>query len=646
MGKKVTFLLWTALVLCLSVPVARGQSLWGYYPIQENDFNDYSGNNHHGTPVDGPATLPTAERGGWAVAFNAQPEKPSRINCGTDDPSAGGQLTVSAWVYWQGTNGNWQGIAGKSVSADDRRWVLQLRDSDGVIQWGGADTADLHIFASAGPVVDEWRHVVGTCDGANLRVYLNGEVVGEGPGGFQAGADAANVTLGFAEDRSDYDESFNGLLDDIYIFTRALSQDQVQKLATGVLPSFVNARAPDPADGSLTVAAPLLMWTAGDGAVRHNVYLGTTAELGEPQLVGPDLTTVGYVRTAPWEPNTVYYWRVDEIEADGTTIHTGDVWTFTAQALTAYHPDPNSGNPNVPLMPTLTWLPGQGAVQHHLYLSTNPSAVSTGAKAADKGLLTETSFPVPTPLQQAIPYYWRVDEVLLGDVVVAGPVWTFRTGVNVDDFESYTDEAGNSIFDVWVDGWSDNSNGGRVGYLDAPFCEQKMVHGGQQSMPFDYNNVAAPYYSEAVREFPMGETGAGYDIDTLVVYVHGRISNSPAPVYVGLQDAHGLTGFIENPDPNIVTFGKWTEWRVFMPQFMMTGVDLTAVRKMYLGVGDRNNPDPTPGGTGLVYIDDLRAIKTLTFDPSQFDPSMFDPSMFDPSQYDPNMIDPSQYMQP
>ena len=26
-------------------------------------------------------------------------------------------------------------------------------------------------------------------------------------------------------------------------------------------------------------------------------------------------------------PGATYYWRVDEVEADGTTIHTGDVWS-------------------------------------------------------------------------------------------------------------------------------------------------------------------------------------------------------------------------------------------------------------------------------------------------------------------------------
>jgi hypothetical protein len=39
------------------------------------------------------------------------------------------------------------------------------------------------------------------------------------------------------------------------------------------------------------------------------------------------------------------------------------------------------------------------------------------------------------------------------------------------------------------------------------------------------------------------------------------------------------------------------------------GVDLTAVLKMVIGVGDRN--DPQPGGTGLIYIDDIQVTNRM-----------------------------------
>ena len=39
---KAAVLVCLALVLCIGAPVALGQTLWGYYPINENDFKDYA----------------------------------------------------------------------------------------------------------------------------------------------------------------------------------------------------------------------------------------------------------------------------------------------------------------------------------------------------------------------------------------------------------------------------------------------------------------------------------------------------------------------------------------------------------------------------------------------------------------------------
>ncbi len=605
MSKQAVLLLCLGLLLCVGTQVTQGQTLWGYYPIHENDLKDYSGNEHHGTAVDGAATVLDGERE-WVLALNQEPEKPSRVNCGTDDPAAGGQLTVSAWVYWQGGNGNWQGIAGKSFSYDDRSWILQLRDTDGRIQWGGSDRLNLHIFADAAPAVGEWQHLVGTCDGTTSKVYINGEVVGEGPGGIQVGAAAANVTLGFGEDRSDYDESFNGRLDEIYILTRALSAAQVVDLAEGILPSFEKARDPDPADGATGVAMPLFRWTAGDGAFQHDVYLGTMPELGEAELVGPRSALPMFYYGLGLEPGETYYWRVDEIEKDGT-IHTGDVWSFTTQALTAYLPSPADGANEASPTTTLVWQPGQNAGKHHLYLSDDADAVTQGTADADKGELTETTF-TPDPLDPATVYYWRVDEIVApAGSIVTGPVWTFMTFLPVDNFDDYTDDEGSRIYETWIDGYTNGLSGSTVGYIEAPFAEQNIVHDGGQSMPLDYNNVNSPFYSEAERQFDPVQDWTVNGINTLVLYVRGRTINAPDQLYVALEDAsrHRAEVAIAEADKAVVTTTKWAVWRIPLAEF--AGVDPARIMKM--GIGLRSWDDQGPGGAGLVYIDDIRVIK-------------------------------------
>ncbi len=285
------------------------------------------------------------------------------------------------------------------------------------------------------------------------------------------------------------------------------------------------ASAPNPADGAMDVnpSMPLLRWTAGSTAALHNVYLGMTPELGPEQLVGPSYPNTTFYYTVGFQPATVYFWRVDEIDRDGVTIHTGDVWMFMTQALTAYHPSPADGANDAAPAPVLTWLPGQGATQHHVYFSDDQDAVSQAAAGADKGLLPrdETAF-TPGDLQGATTYFWRVDEVTLGGLQ-AGPVWSFTTWVTIDDFESYNDEEGKGtrIYETWIDGLT-NGTGSTVGYWDPPFAEQTIVHGGLQSMPLDYNNIIAPFYSEAERAFAPAEDWTANGVDTVTLHVRGR----------------------------------------------------------------------------------------------------------------------------
>ena len=101
------------------------------------------------------------------------------------------------------------------------------------------------------------------------------------------------------------------------------------------------------------------------------------------------------------------------------------------------------------------------------------------------------------------PYYWRIDEVQANGTITTGPVWSFSVAnfLIVDDMESYTDEVGSRIYEVWIDGWT-NDTGSVVGNLTAPFAERTIVHGGKQAMPMDYNNAKTPFYSEAEQTLP------------------------------------------------------------------------------------------------------------------------------------------------
>lgn len=82
---------------------------------------------------------------------------------------------------------------------------------------------------------------------------------------------------------------------------------------------------PSPADLATGVfLLPELSWADGGGADTYDVYFGTPGDLVQiaTAQAGLSITVLSVL-----EYNTVYNWRVDAINDEGTT--TGDVWSFT-----------------------------------------------------------------------------------------------------------------------------------------------------------------------------------------------------------------------------------------------------------------------------------------------------------------------------
>ncbi|MCL5281717.1 MAG: DUF1349 domain-containing protein, partial [Planctomycetes bacterium] len=78
-------------------------------------------------------------------------------------------------------------------------------------------------------------------------------------------------------------------------------------------------------------------------------------------------------------------------------------------------------------------------------------------------------------------------------------------------------------------------------------------------------------------------------------------ANDAAPLYVVVQDNAGKNKVVTHPDPAATTLAAWQQWRI--PLSDLSGVKLTAVKKLIIGVGDRTNPKPD--GAGKLFLDDI-----------------------------------------
>jgi hypothetical protein len=607
MYRHISFLTAALLLLSIAGQVMAQQDpdLLGWWKLDDGQGTiaaDSSGNGHNGTILNPNGGLGTAgsvwvndpERG-MVISFNGTDGTGACVTTTLTIP----KLTLQndfTWAFWAKQDNS-------QATNNDTILGNRYGGTASPLQFTKFTPTRFECYNDDGSYVNGvnynsipngvWVHHALVIHGASQTYYRDGvatltntmtKTLDANP--FYMGADAFSGVV----------EAWQGYLSDVRLYTRALTLAEISTM-TGL----VKARQPNPANGALGVAMPLLQWTPGGTALFHNVYLGTSPDLTDADLKAPRSLMAMYYYVQGFTPGATYYWRVDEIEKDGVTVHTGDVWTFTVQDVKAYHPGPADKANDASQSPTLTWMPGQSAVKHQVFFGDNLDAVTQGAADTDKGTLAlaETTF-APGALDGLTTYYWRVDEVLSSGTKT-GPVWSFTTYLSVDDFESYTDELGSAIFDTWIDGLTNGLSGSIVGNATAPFAEQGIVHGGLQSMPLDFNNVNSPFFSEAEREFAPTMDWTANGADTLVLFVRGTPGNKPAPLYIAVEDSAKKNATVVYPDSAIVGASKWTEWKIPLSSF--AGVNLAKVKVLFIGVGDKKAP--AAGGAGRIYIDDI-----------------------------------------
>jgi len=367
---------------------------------------------------------------------------------------------------------------------------------------------------------------------------------------------------------------------------------------------------PDPADGAESVDPNdvILSWTPGFGAVLHTAYFGDHYDDVNNAAGGTPLGSATY-NPGPLEVEKVYYWRVDEFDAAET--HKGDIWFFTTPGAVG-NPHPAYKETDVGMNAILSWTPADSAASHELYFGMDKDAVrsadatspeykgsiNVGVESHDPGLLEANT-----------KYYWRVDEVDAQGNTSTGPLWVFTTGafLLIDDFEGYTDDdaAGEAIWQTWIDGFGVADNGAQVGYLLPPYAEQTNVHGGAQSMPLIYTNEAGVTNSEASLTLtaPRDWTQAG--VADLSLWFRGGFANATEPLYVAAANSAGAPAIVANENADAAQTGIWTQWIIPLQALADQGLNLANVDKLAIGLGSKAGA-AGPGGTGTVYIDDIR----------------------------------------
>ncbi|MDP2897489.1 MAG: LamG-like jellyroll fold domain-containing protein, partial [bacterium] len=235
-------------VVCLTARVANADieaGLVGYWPL-DGDGNDASGNNLHGT-INGDVT-PVADREGNADSALHFPGASDSYVEIPDSPllQLTGAMTLAAWVYLDATNTNNARIFAKAGGGGARSWSLNIEASSGGVQNPatfqiGTDNGATNVSLNdLDPLpTDEWVHIAGVyIPGEAMEVYVNGVLKGRNTAGIPTSQFSTNSRSARIGNRNDCGNcGWLGNIDEVRIYERALSPDEIVQVMLGSLAS-------------------------------------------------------------------------------------------------------------------------------------------------------------------------------------------------------------------------------------------------------------------------------------------------------------------------------------------------------------------------------------------------------------------------
>ena len=239
----------------------------------------------------------------------------------------GGSLTTGSWftVGYSTANNGTLTMSGGTINAGSSLYI------------GRAGTGTLNM--TGGTINVTTGFAIAQVAGGVGDVFLDGGTISCGSFAMTSGG-AMDITTGTLIVNGDVTSTINGYITggqitgyggagtvNVSYNTPNAGKTTVTATGGGSPPSA--ATNPSPANSATGVATnATLSWSAGSGATSHDVYFGTDSTPDSTEFIGNQSGTTYNPGTLA--NSTTYYWRIDEVNASGTT--TGTVWSFTTVA--------------------------------------------------------------------------------------------------------------------------------------------------------------------------------------------------------------------------------------------------------------------------------------------------------------------------
>lgn len=158
------------------------------------------------------------------------------------------QVTVAGWIYLDGAVNQYATVISRQIGngfGQHYHLALTATQNPGLFI---TTTTSGQVDIVAGVVVPQqtWLHLAGTYDGTNSRLYLNGALVNTGVVSGPFASETDPVVVGGNGNGANFavSEQIPGQVDEVVLYRRALSADEIARIEQGALRSAVTG-SPD-----------------------------------------------------------------------------------------------------------------------------------------------------------------------------------------------------------------------------------------------------------------------------------------------------------------------------------------------------------------------------------------------------------------
>jgi hypothetical protein len=205
------------LVLCLDAANPKS------YPGSGTTWTDLSGRGNNGTLVNG---VGYSGSNLGSLSFDGVNDY---VECGnTSSLSAIGgttNITVSGWAFYTAYGGGGQPYSVITVKGNPWTWLLENPSNTFRfrITAGGSD---VNVADTSTHLLNTWYNVVGTYDGSNMRVYVNGVLKNTKA---QTGTLATNSVTAKIGTFQGTNYNLTGRISNVSIYNRTLTAQEIQQ---------------------------------------------------------------------------------------------------------------------------------------------------------------------------------------------------------------------------------------------------------------------------------------------------------------------------------------------------------------------------------------------------------------------------------